>query len=121
MAISTNLIDYATDTTANGTTANASVQPSDNCHTIVILNTDGSNSALVGIVDTGTDLTSANSATIIAGASLSLKIGTSQFRPCGSLNNTGGSAGPQVLRHEGIGGTPVISFQFLNSTLPVAP
>jgi len=83
-----------------------------------MLNTDGTNSVLVGIVDDGTNLTASNSATIIAGASLSLKIGTSQFRPCGSLNS---GAGPQILRVEALAATPVISFQFLNATLPVAP
>ncbi len=117
MAISTNLIDYATDTTSTSS-ADVSTQPADNCHTIVMLNTDGTDSVLVGIVDTGTNLTASNSATLIAGASLSLKIGSNQYRPCGSLNS---GTGPQVLRVEALASTPIVSFQFLNSTLPVAP
>jgi len=118
MSLSTNMIDYATDTAGNGTTADVSTQPADNCHTIIVYNTDGTNSALVGIVDVATNLTTSNSATLIAGASLSMKIGTQEFRPCGNLND--GTA-TQVLRLEGVAATPVVSFQFINSTGSVPP
>jgi len=115
MALSINLIDYVSVTTQNGTSADAGTQPGDNCHTIVVLNTDGSAAALVGIVTSGTNLTAANSATLTAGATLTLRIGTRIYRPCGQI-------GAAVrLRTEGVSGTPVLSFQFINASRDIAP
>lgn len=116
MANSTNLVDYVTVTTG-GTTADLGTQPADNCYAIIVLNTDATNAALVGIVNTGTALTSANSALITAGASLTLRIGTMAYRPNGSF-----SAGPQRLRVKNNGaGTPVLNFQLQNASQAVGP
>ena len=109
MALSTNTIDYVAETTQNGVTTTVATQPADNCHTIVILNVDGASAAYVAIVDTA-DVLSATYPPLAAGGALTLRIGTAQYRPGGSL--TGGT---QRLRVEGIGGTPVLSFQFINT------
>lgn len=117
MALSTNLIDYASITAQSGVTDDVGVQPSDNCHTIVVYNTTADTGVLVGIVPTGTNLTAANSATIPGGGSLTLRIGTRVYRPCGPI----GTGGNVRLRVEGIGGTPVLSFQYINSAQDTAP
>lgn len=116
MPLSPNLIDYALDTAGNGTTADVSKQPDDNCHTIIVYNLDGTLSALVGIVPVATNLTASNSATIPPGGSVTYRIGWARFRPCGTIG--GGQA---RLRLEGVGGTPQVSFQFINSATEVAP
>lgn len=117
MAYSTNLIDYTEVTT--GASADVGVQPSDNCHTIIIFNRDSTNAALVGIVAGGVNLTTANSAYLPAGGALTLRIGTVAYRPCGSIGPTGQSN--IVLRTEAVAGTPILNFQYLNSSQPVAP
>jgi hypothetical protein len=117
MAYSTNLIDYSSITT--GASADAPVQPSDNCHTIILYNRDATNAALVGIVTVGVVLTTANSAYLPAGAALTLRIGTAAYRPCGSIGPA--SQGTTVLRTAAVAGTPALSVQYINSTQPVAP
>jgi hypothetical protein len=114
MAYSRELIDYATDT--SGATANVSVIPYDNCHTIIVYNTDATDAVLVGIVANGTALTTANAATIPAGGSITLRIGTAEYRPFGSFGVT-----TRMLRLAAVANTPVVSFQMLNSTQAVAP
>ena len=114
MALSTELIDYATDTA--GATADVSVQPADNCHTIVVFNTDGTDSALVGIVANATALTTANAAILPAGGSLTLRIGTAEYRPFGKF-----TAATRVLRMVAVANTPIVSFQFVNSAGPTPP
>lgn len=114
MAYSRELIDYATVTA--GATADVSPRPDDNCHTIVVYNTDAANNALVGIVASGTPLTSANAAIIPAGGSLTLRIGTYEYRPFGSF-----SASTRVLRCAAVAGAPVVSFQYINSTGATPP
>jgi hypothetical protein len=118
MALSTNTIDYNYQTTAgNGTTADATVQPADNCHTITVVNLTAA-VALVGIVASGTALTTANSATLPANGSMTLKIGTVEYRPGGII----GGSDPQRLRINDAGAVAVtLSMQYLNSTQPVAP
>ena len=117
MAYSLNLIDYTEVTT--GVTANVGVQPSDNCHTIIVQNRDSTNAALVGIVTVGVALTTANSAYLPAGAALTLKIGTIAYRPCGSIGPA--SQGNTVLRVAAVAGTPILNIQYVNSTQPVGP
>lgn len=115
MALSTNLIDYVTQTTQSGTSTDVATQPGDNCHTIIALNLDETNTALFGVVANGLNLSSTNSATLAAGATLTLRIGTKTYRPCGAL-------GANVrVRVEGVGGTPAVSFQYINSAQDVAP
>jgi hypothetical protein len=115
MALSLELIDYVTITTQNGVTDTLSPQPSDNCHTIVVFNTDSTDGALVGIVPTGNALTTSTAALVPAGGSLTLRIGTQSFRPCGSFT------GNRKLKVEGIGATPTVSFQYINSTVETPP
>jgi hypothetical protein len=117
MAYSTNLIDYSSVTT--GASADAPVQPSDNCHTIIIYNRDATNAALVGIVTVGVALTTSNSSYLPAGAALTLRIGTVAYRPCGSIGPA--SQGNTVLRTAAVAGTPALSLSYINSTQPVAP
>jgi len=114
MAYSRELIDYATDTAAGS--ADVSVQPSDNCHTIIVYNTDAADAVLVGIVANGTALTTANAATIPAGGSITLRIGTYEHRPFGSF-----TAATRKLRLAAVANNPVVSFQYVNSTGNVAP
>jgi len=118
MALSVELIDYVTITTQNGVTDTLATQPLDNCHTIVIYNTDATvaNGCLVGVVPDATALTSLNSATIPGAGALTLRIGTAMYRPNGSFDN-----GNRKLRVEGIGSTPIVSFQYINSTVDTAP
>lgn len=116
MALSTNLIDYSTIVTQNGVTDDVGAQPADNCHTIVVYNTSTTNAARVGIVASGTGLTSGNSALLPAGGSLSLRIGTRVYRPCGAI-----ASGSTVVRVEGVAGTPTLSFQYINSAQDIAP
>ncbi len=117
MALSPNLVDYATDAAGNGTTADVSKQPDDNTHTVIVYNLDGTLSALVGFVPQGTNLTASNSATIPPGGSITYRIGWARFRPCGGI----GAGRAVALRLEGVGGTPSVSFQFINSAVEVAP
>jgi hypothetical protein len=117
MAYSVNLIDYTEVTT--GASADVGVQPSDNCHTIIMFNRDSTDAALVGIVTIGVNLTTANSAYLPAGGALTLRIGTVAYRPCGSIGPA--SQGNVVLRTEAVAGTPIIGFQYINSSQPVAP
>ena len=118
MALSLELIDYISLTTQNGVTETLDPQPLDNCHTIVIFNTDttAANGTRVGIVPDADALTASNSALIPGGSAITLRIGTSAFRPCGSLDE-----GNRKLRVEGVGSTPIVSFQYINSTIPTAP
>jgi hypothetical protein len=114
MAYSRELITYATDTA--GASADVSVQPSDNCHTIIVYNTDATNAVLVGIVASGAALTTANAATIPAGGSITLRIGTYDYRPFGAF-----SASTRVIRLAAVAGTPVVSFQYVNATGATPP
>ena len=117
MATSFSTIDYVYQTTAGtSSTVDVTAQPSDNTHTITILNTTA-NVGLVGIVNSGTNLTTANSATIPANGSLTLKIGTLEYRPGGIIS----AAGPQKLRISDTGAAVTLSIQYLNSTQSVAP
>lgn len=116
MAMSLELIDYVSITTQNGTTDTLSPQPSDNCHTLVVYNTHATLSALVAVIDSATALTASNAATLPPGSSITLRIGTHTNRPCGSLDT-----GSRKLRVEGVGGTPVLSFQYVNSTRETTP
>ncbi len=117
MATSFSTIDYVYQTTSgSGSTADVTAQPSDNTHTITILNVSG-NVGLVGIVNSGTALTTANSATLPANGSLTLKIGTLEYRPGGIISG----AGPQKLRINDTGSAVTVSIQYLNSTQSVAP
>jgi len=97
-------------TQTSGSNADVSTQPSDNCHTIIILNTDGSNSVRVGVVANGAGLTTANSALIPAGATLTLRIGTYEYRPFGRFISS-----TRLLRLLASAGTPVVNFTYLNS------
>jgi hypothetical protein len=98
-------------TQTSGTNADVSTQPFDNCHTIIILNTDGTNSVRVGIVANGVGLTAANSALIPAGATLTLRIGTYEYRPFGRFVSA-----TRLLRLLASAATPVVNFTYLNST-----
>ena len=97
-------------TQTSGGNANVTTQPSDNCHTIIIFNTDSTNSVRVGIVANGVGLTTANSALITAGSTLTLRIGTYEFRPFGRFTTA-----TRVLRLLAVAGTPDVNFQYLNS------
>ena len=101
------LIQYAADIA--GASADVSIQPADNCHTIIILNTSTTDAALVGIVANSTALTTANAALLPAGASLPWPIGGAKHRPFGSFGAT-----TRVLRVAAVTNTPIVTFQFLN-------
>lgn len=116
---STSLVDYVEITTQNGVTDELAKQPADNCHTIVVYNTSTTLAALVGFTVTGVGIASNSAAVVPAGGSLTLRIGTYSFRPCGSLKNSG--AGSIKLAVEGVGGTPTLNLQYINSTVEVAP
>lgn len=110
----TELIQAFSDT--SGVSADVSVQPSDNCHTMIFLNTDATNAVRIGIVANATALTAANSALLTAGSTLTLRIGTFEYRPFGSFGAT-----TRVLRLLAVAGTPVVNIQFINATQGVAP
>lgn len=114
MAVSTELLTIALDTA--GVTADVSTQPADNCHTIIVYNTDATNAALVGIVANGTGLTTANAGLVPAGGSLQWRIGTAAHRPFGAF-----TAATRVLRLAAVAGNPVIQFQYVNSAGAAAP
>ena len=114
MAYNTELINYVSQTA--GGSANVTTQPADNCHTIIVLNTDGTNSARVAVAANGTTLSAANSALLPAGATLTLRIGTSEYRPFGSFLTS-----QRVLICASVAGSPVLNFQFLNSTRAISP
>lgn len=117
MATSFSTVDYVYHTTGGGgSTADIAAQPSDNTHTITILNTS-SNVAYVAIVNSGTALTVNNAASIPGGASLTLKIGTVEYRPGGIISG----AGPQKLRANDNSAAATLSIQYINSTQPTAP
>lgn len=112
---SNEVVDAFTDATTTAT-ADASAQPADNCHTIVVLNTDTTNSVRVGIVANGTALSDANSALLTAGAAITWRIGTAEYRPCGRFTSS-----TRLVRVVAIAGTPSVSFQYLNAAGQVAP
>mgnify|MGYP003112553377 FL=1 len=114
MAYNTELINYVSQTA--GGSANVTTQPADNCHTIVVFNSDATNSARVAVAANGTTLTAANSALIPAGGSLTLRIGTSEYRPFGTFQTS-----QRVLICAAVAGSPILNFQYLNSTRAVAP
>ncbi len=117
MSLSSSTIDYNYQTTAGtATTVDATIQPADNCHTITIVNLSA-NVALVGIVVSGTALTTANSATLPANGSMTLRIGTVETRPGGVI----GPAGPQKLRINDAGAAVTLSMQYINSTRAIQP
>ena len=116
MPRSTNTIDYNYQTTA-GTTVDATKQPTDNCHTIIIVNLTAA-PCLYAIVATGTALTTANSATLPANSSVTLKIGTVEYRTGGII---GTGAGEQKVRINDAGAAVTLSMQYLNSTQEVRP
>lgn len=117
MALSTNLLDTVVVTTG-AATATLAPQPGDNCHTIIVYNQDGTNSALFGFVGTATALTTANSVIVPAGSAVTLRIGTAKYRPIGRF----GGVSNIVMRVKNNGaGTPILSVQFLNSTGDTAP
>lgn len=109
-AYSNELLQAFTQASA-AATADVSTQPSDNCHTIVILNTDATNSVRVGIVANGVALTTANSSLVTAGSSLTLRVGTYEYRPFGRFLST-----TRLLRLIAVAGTPSVNFSYLNST-----
>ncbi len=113
MAYSPAPADYLTITTQNGVTDQLNPQPADNCHTIILLNLSTTDSALYALQPTGTDLSTANAATLPPGAAITLRLGTEAYR--GRFGVT------YFLLVEGIGATPTLSIQYLNSTVPVAP
>ena len=108
-AYSNELMQSFTQSSA-ATTADVSTQPSDNCHTIVVLNTDGTNDVRVGIVPNGQALTTANSSLVKSGSSLTLRIGTYEHRPFGRFIAT-----TRVFRLIAAAGTPAVNFTYLNS------
>ena len=114
MAYSPELIDYVTQT--SGGDADVTTQPSDNCHTLIVYNTDAANAALLGIVPNGAALTTANSTSIPAGGTLTLRIGTYEYRPFGTFGT-----GTRLLRLKAGAGTPVVIFQYVNSVGNTAP
>lgn len=117
MPVSTNLLEIV-EIATSGTTATVSPQPSDNCHTITVFNQDTTNAALFAFVSAATALTSANAVIVPAGGAVTLKIGTAQYRPCGSF----GGISTIVLRVKNNGaGTPTLSIQYLNSSAPTPP
>lgn len=117
MALSTNLLDTV-EVTTGAATATLATQPGDNCHTIVVYNQDGTNSALFGFVGTATALTTANSVIVPASSAITLRIGTARYRPCGRF----GGVSSTVVRVKNNGaGTPILSFQFVNSTGDTPP
>jgi len=114
MAYSLELINVVTQT--SGSDANVTTQPADNCHTLIIYNKDASNAVLVGIVPNGAGLTTSNATEIPAGGSLTLRIGTYEYRPFGQF-----TANTRLLRLKAAAGTPVVIFQFVNSVGNTAP
>ncbi len=108
MAYSLELIDVVTQT--SGGDANVTTQPADNCHTLIVYNTDAANAVLVGVVPNGAGLTAANATQIPAGGTLTLRIGTYEYRPFGQF-----VANTRLLRLKAVAGTPVVIFQFVNS------
>jgi hypothetical protein len=97
------------DTAPSGTTADVSVQPLDNTHTIIVKN-DGTNAIYVNIVPTGTAL-GAGSPRLAAGDALTWRIGTVTERAGGSFDTNA----IQKLRISGIGGTSATQVTYLNS------
>lgn len=117
MALSTNLLDPV-EVTTGAATATLSLQPRDNCHTIVVYNEDTNASALFGFVGAGVALSSANAVIVPASSGITLRIGTARYRPCGSF---GGVSGIVVrVKNNGVG-TPILSFQFVNSSGDTPP
>ena len=117
MALSTNLMDTV-EVTTGAATATVATQPSDNCHTVIVYNEDGTNSALFGFVGTATALTTANSVIVPPGSAVTLRIGTAKYRPCGRF----GGISSIVMRVKNNGaGTPILSIQFVNSTGDTPP
>lgn len=117
MPMSTNLVDTV-EVTTGGTTATLSPQPGDNCHTIIVFNEDGTNSALFGFVGTATALTTANSFIVPAGSAITLRIGTMKYRPIGAFGGLSGI----VMRVKNNGaGTPILSVQYVNSAGDTPP
>ena len=117
MALSTNLLDPV-EVTTGAATATLAVQPADNCHTIIVYNQDTNNSALFGFVTTGTALSSANAVLVPAASGITLRIGTAKYRPCGGFADVSGIV--VRVKNNGVG-TPILSFQFLNSTGDTPP
>lgn len=115
MPVSVNTVDYVRVTA--GASATVGQQPADNCHTIIVYNSDGTDAAVVGILSTGTAASTATAALVPAGSSLTLRIGTFEYRPHGGFNSTSSV----VLKTAAVAGAPVLYFQYVNSTKPVAP
>jgi hypothetical protein len=115
MPVSVNTVDYVRVTA--GASAQVGQQPADNCHTIIVYNSDGTDAAVVGILGTGVVASTATAAIVPAGSSLTLRIGTYEWRPHGGFASTSGV----VLKTAAVAGAPILYFQYVNSTKPVAP
>jgi len=111
MAVSRLALDYFADTAPNGSTADASVQPFDLTHTIIVRNRDAVLGAYVAIAALGANLDS-SAPYLGPGEALTWRICTVTQRAGGSFYTNA----TQALRIEGIGGTPLISVQYLNSS-----
>ncbi len=109
MAISNYCQTNLVDTAPSGTTADVSVQPLDNTHTILVKN-DGAVPIYAGLVPIGTALSAAN-ALLAAGDALTWRIGTVTERAGGSFDTNA----IQKLRISGIGGTSATQITYLNS------
>ena len=97
-------------------TANATTQPFDNTHTVIAYNTDPTDSVRVGFVTNGTALSASNGTLIPAGSSLTLRIGTYNYRPFGSATSS-----TRLMRVVAVANTPSLQITFLNSVGDTAP
>ena len=109
MPLSTNLLDFSTATVAAAATSvAAALAVPDNCHTVIIANTDALAVGRVGLGPVGAALTAANSKRIGAGTECVLGIGDHNVRP--SAAN---------LRYDSDTNGHVLEITYISSSIPL--
>ena len=107
MTISTNMFDATVAVVAvAGTSVVPTLEIPDNCHTVVILNPDATNTVLVGMGAAGGALPAATSAPVPTQSSLSLVVGPLNQRASAGTNlvfdTTAGAVNVNVIYVNGV-------------------